>query len=421
MRVRMWSFLLVLGILLSSCAALPPSEYGNIPGGEVRMETQFPVYRKDAEQIQVILYNDSEEVISFGSEWAVEVLQDETWHRLPFRENTVWTSLLYGIQPGGSSAFSVHVSVLETSLKEGRYRVVKEIGGTPVSAEFEVGESHVGADSPYGYVPLEKLPAGYTAEDAAADGAAVLQPDGTLAGEERLRTFFEEYFLGMDTQIRLGALTDEGELVLTDILAEKKLGAYRISCRRDSTRANGTPITESYYSTIRSTEDGLVLSSALLDGIEDSAPAAVYEWNAADWAGRKEVAERLRQAAQSPENSGLLSSLQYLRTGVYWSPDGMTQITLYRIGTEFGVSRLHPEGGESGSMESLDDSIPVTGIRRAVWCRGGDTVMLICDTSRGEDLTGYVFYSLPENKVVSYTVSQHGYTVTEDGEILIPE
>ena len=65
--------ILMAVVLLTSCRVLERSEYGEIAAGDVTMETQFAVYGRDTEVIQVILRNNSGEVLEFGSAWSMEV------------------------------------------------------------------------------------------------------------------------------------------------------------------------------------------------------------------------------------------------------------------------------------------------------------------------------------------------------------
>ena len=72
--------------------------------------------------------------------------------------------------------------------------------------------------------------------------------------------------------------------------------------------------------------------------------------------------------------------------------------------------------GIAGMTEKSD----MKKIRSVLWTPDSETAVLVCETGRG-GWTGYVFYSVAEDKVTAYTSSQYEPTFDADGNILIPE
>lgn len=167
---------MLLGIfMLTGCTAMVPSPHGEIAyGGAVEMYTQFPVYDRDIDRIQVMITNNGESTLEYGTEWAVEKKQGDVWVQVPFIPDAAWTQPLLSLSPGGIDSYYISSAMLDYTLQDGEYRVVKEISDTVYAAEFSIGESDVSADSPFGYVPLEKLPVDYSVEEAAADGVVIV-------------------------------------------------------------------------------------------------------------------------------------------------------------------------------------------------------------------------------------------------------
>ena len=156
----------------ASCGENPKSPYLNKEEvSDVKMSTQFSSYRSDFEKIQVTLENQSGGELEFGSAYSLEMLDGEKWRTVPFKENAGFNSLLTFIGDGGTYSFTVSRNMFDHGFAEGRYRVIKELDdGRFVSAEFEISESGIGADAPYGYADIKSMPGDYGMEDAAADG-----------------------------------------------------------------------------------------------------------------------------------------------------------------------------------------------------------------------------------------------------------
>lgn len=411
---RIWLFIGAIAavLALAACSVLTPSSFGEIPlSGTVRMDTQFPVYAKDIGTIQIALYNGTEETLEFGSRWQMEVYKNGTWMRIPFRENTAFHDLLYILSPGSTHVFTVHTGSLDYTLSKGTYRIVKQMEGdfgAAYAAEFTVGESRVGGNSPYGYVPLESLPADY--DTAYEDGVIFVnslgQKDSTVVD-----AFFSQYKMGMNTQLRLASYAGNGQLILEDILCEKKLGVWRIRYLRDETRCGGE-ITEAIYSYIVSDGEEIYLSN--VPEYEKSSAVPVSLMQSYDWIGHDSVKAWLLQQNKVQEEFD-----DPLRP-VYWSPDGRKMIRLAEEPLVFGLSQLHENGGEEGHMTGISQLDGMKKITSVLWSPDSETAVLVCETDRS-GWTGYVSYIVAEDTVYGYSYSQYEPVFGENGEIMILE
>lgn len=396
-RIRV-SVLTVLALLLSSCGGLQPSQItpGQAEDGIV-LKTQFPVYAPDVPFIQFTIENNSGDMAEYGTPWSLERLEDDLWYTVPFAPDTGWTMPLIMLSDGGTSSDTVHLSMLDHKLKKGVYRIVKEINDTPYTAEFSVGDSPVGKDSPYGYLPLEALPAPYTAEMAAADGVVFPAQDTDLS------QFFDSMAARMNTQLRIAEPGSDGANMLTDITVEYLLGQARIRLSMG--------MAARYYAYFVTDGTQIALSSA-------------PTWDAPD-------ADMLILDSLSGNVSALDAltvqdepAIEYYRRAALWSEDGSQLLTLssdVESPMEFYLSRTVPGGGSEGHSVTLDTP-GMAAIRSARWT-GDSTVMLICavEDSAFSGMTGYVFYDTAEDKVLSYTQSQYEPQTDADGSILIPE
>lgn len=406
MKRTLFPFLcLFLALYIGGCTALTPTEYPDLTDGlAFEIQTQYDTYAPDAEVIHAVLCNGSDESLHFGADWSMEVLREDGWYALPFVENACWISIGYELMPGGSFPFEVHTNMLNKPLKEGTYRIIKKISGVPCAAEFTVAKDGMGGkDAPFGYVPLDSLPDKYTKEDALSDGVIIVED--VLSDTARLTEFFTSVSLSMPAQIRLGEMQEDSSLLLTDVLAEKELGTWRI---RVSVK-DGESITTNYYSHFLFFNGDLAVGNTPTwsADLEEQTHFLLAENRRGDV---RAVMERWTQRNTADTHSA------------FWSPDGRKLVKLNGGKLDFALSRLHEERGESGEVIDISSVPGMKKITGAVWNGDSKTVTLICETDRKE-MTGYVTYDTKENKVVSYTstFTMYGYHRDENGNILIPE
>ena len=419
MKIKIITAALALALTaayITSCAeSLAPSVFSDAEAQNgVTMHTQFEVYEEDIDKIQVILKNSTGSELTFGSSYALEVKQGGEWRTVPFVENTAWNDLAYILGADGTHNFTVHTSIFDHTFSDGEYRVVKDVGGKVCFAEFEIGKSAVSLESPYGYLPLDKLPEGYTLADAVSDGSIDVSAV-TEADEARIAAFFDSIESGVNTQLRLvreiKTKSESGGLIITDITAEYLLGRWRIMLTVYSPKLGGKLIPE-YFSNI--VTDGVRFYLSNQNSFDEADTSLTPLLDGISWEG---IAEHISMTAKRCETM----KEHTVSRGGYWSPDGMACVSLTDSEPlSFGISRKFPDGGSVGSTVGIKEVPGMTEIIDVVWQDDSRIFMLVCETE-AEDSTGYVFYSLDENKVISYTASQHAYIAGEDGAIMIPE
>ena len=399
MRNRLSALALAAGLMLVSCSgALTPSQV--TPGSDsdgIELRTQFPVYAPDVPFIQFSISNHSGQTAEFGTEWTIERLEDDGWYTVPFKPDVGWTQPLYILSDGGISSGTAHLSVLDHRFKDGSYRIVKEINDTFYTAEFTIGDSPVGEDSPYGYAPMESLPNNYNEEMATKDGVILLDENADFS------RFFADMAAGMNTQLRYAEYDTPKSVYLTNLTVESHLGRKRI---RYTNGADGTESDAMYF--------GYIITNG-----EDVALSAYPTWQ------EKEHTRVLLHGLKG--NTAFLSALETVShpdaPAAFWSEDGTQLLTLHHDAENplsFGLSELFEGGGSAGSMCEINTP-GMKAIRGAIWT-GENTVMLICDVEDNSisGMTGYVFYNTEENTVTGYTQSQYE-PINDHGTFLIPE
>lgn len=271
-------------------AALELSPYteADFDSDAVTMKTEYPVYADDLpETISVIITNNSNEWIEYGAMYSIETQLNGVWYKVPYIEyEMINGEQVYHVWAGGAymaDKKKAGTDIIRPSFysdyewKAGKYRIVKTIAinvdvddvEPPIerdehvfSAEFEIGVSSISSKTPYGYNKLEDLPADYSYEAAAADGAYVVAADKkTLHNAEKLTAFVEKVQLGIPCMLRFVEPDEAGGLIIADV--ECVSGKFTV--RTDSSRAGGPKEPQTaYYAFMsvvkRSGKDKIVLS-----------------------------------------------------------------------------------------------------------------------------------------------------------------
>ena len=352
----------------------------------VVMSPQFSAYSPDFERVQFTLTNNTDGMIEFGAMYGLEVKSGDEWRSIPFAENTGFNALLYTLEAGGSHSFGVSSRMFDYDFKAGSYRVVKEIGGEYVSAEFEIADGGMGKDNPYGYYDISTLPDNYSPEDALSDGC-INADDVTSDGGVLINRFIKDYLNGMNTELRYFRVTDGG-IVIYDVLFERP-SLDRIKLTEDATRAGGA-VSVSYYSGIVTDGERLFISNSC--AYDEN--AAVSFMDGVVWEGIGDAVAEL-----SKKNG---AELEWMGSEVFvWSPDGMRNV---QYGGEekldFGITVLYEDGGNSGCMNTLPaklaDGTALLGIESAEW-KDVRTVAFCVETPAG---FAEVLYDTDSYKVI---------------------
>ena len=192
----------------------------------LRMEMEHDVYDPSLKSFTYFIHNDSEEPVEFGAAYAIEQWKDGKWQGLKQKDNVAFPAILYWVQSGGAMALKCGFSGYKGTQRDGRYRLVKEVGGEILYAEFELGESPYSAETPYGFGLLEDLPKEYSAE-VAAETDVVFSAEG-IRNIEAVEAFLNKTGLGVDGQLRTVQDYGEGAPLVTDIIYEKDHFLWRL-------------------------------------------------------------------------------------------------------------------------------------------------------------------------------------------------
>ena len=262
-RTYLWMLAAVL--LLSGCGGgqtaeqaeepeqtAPAEELGPAPEG-LTMELEHDVYDPSLTSYTYFIHNDTDQPTGvFGASYAIQRKDGGGWTDLAMKDGVGWDDIGYTLEPGQTMALSCGFWLYEEAPAAGEYRLVKEVDGALLTAEFSLGESPYTAQTPYGFGPLEDLPERYGAADAAGTGAVIFTDAGT-ENAEAVGTFLEKASLGIPCQLR--TVQDHGEStpMVIDVICENDGFLWRM-------RSGGTEVAERRLSYIVTDGTDLYLS-----------------------------------------------------------------------------------------------------------------------------------------------------------------
>ena len=367
--------------------------------GGISLGVQFPVYDKSCEYVTLVLANNSGKTAEFGSQWSLEKKVLGQWTAVPFGPNVGFTSELRILESGGTWARKCYLTHFVGSVGEGEYRIVKEIGGQLYAAEFEIGDSVITAETPYGHEKMENL--SLDPYKIPVNNAVMTENGELLNGAALTELLCAWNTPGMGYQMRSAYYGDEGQAVLEDVTI---LDDDKILWQADTRRAPNGGITEKYYSNIVSDGERLYLS---------------------DWKEyRGDGSERVLLNFTLPEDASanaaeLLCSGGERNVLLYrWSEDGTFAAGIHENG--LSISQYPESGGYMGSMiEIRKENIPDPEHIEYEDLQWTEDNILMVMVNTGEGYY-YEFIDGASGDVVSYTASPCRYQWA-DGRIIIPE
>lgn len=327
------------------------------------------VYDPSLTRYTCFLENRTDKTVEFGEDYSIQFFSEDEWVDLRPRPSCGTDAIGYRLSSGETMALDCTLERYENAPEPGRYRLVKQVEGHTLYAEFSLGESPYTAETPYGFLPLEDLPADYGA-DTAEDSYVVFTGEG-MEHPEAVEDFLRKVELQARCQLRVVQDYGEGSPMVTDAIYEYGRFRWRLW--------SGGGITERYFPYIVSRGQDVYLS----DG--------------ADWASSEKYAAQrtlLLPEGVTPEMSAAVETMTEARLAgnavplqVFFS-DGAWCASLLDASapTEFTVGYRFPEGnGAAGFHKSFDlqdwDGLE-TSVKKMEWQEDG-TLRLTCGTSDG--------------------------------------
>jgi len=105
---------------------------------EVSMQAEQDSYPAGTEEITVFLTNISDKEYYYGKEFHIEQQTETGWEEVPFEEEMAWIQIAIELPPSKQNEETIDLTLFEEDLEPGQYRVVKQVAGEPLYAEFRM-------------------------------------------------------------------------------------------------------------------------------------------------------------------------------------------------------------------------------------------------------------------------------------------
>jgi hypothetical protein len=101
-----------------------PTAEGTLPEG-ISIQTEFPSYPIGSNQIKLIMQNETDNDLYYGSRYAVEKYDSGSgrWYQVPFADNIAFDALLNDLKAHQSGEVIIFLSGLKNEPSAGKYRV----------------------------------------------------------------------------------------------------------------------------------------------------------------------------------------------------------------------------------------------------------------------------------------------------------
>ena len=370
---RIWTAALCL--LLAGCgAAAEPGEIPEAPAvqeeapeaAELTMELERAVYDPSLTTYTYFLTNGTAQTLSpVGEDFTLQRREGDGWADLTVKEDAGWNDIGYTLAPGETLALNCGFWPYEEPAEAGEYRLVKEVCGRTLTAAFSLGESIYTARTPYGFTPLEDLPEGYGAADAAGSGAVCFTDHGT-ENPEAVGEFLQKVSLDVPCQLRTVQDHAQGIPMVIDVIYED--GRFLWKMR------SGAAVETRYCSYL------------VTDGTD------LYLSDGADWDAGERYGDRRVFLVPPLQGTAWVSAVETMTASrlsanalryQVWSGDGIWSAGVTETPTAFSVRWQEAGRGSGGASYDLADwdglETAVTGLS---WQADG-TLLLTCETSIG--------------------------------------
>lgn len=124
---------------LSACGtrkeASPFEEVNTLDGVDISLNQD--IYAPEGDTFILTVSNDSEEEISYGIAFTVEVEEDGEWYVVEPEEEMAFILIAHMLDPGEEAEEELNMEYYEP-FEEGHYRVVRQMEGEVLTAEFSI-------------------------------------------------------------------------------------------------------------------------------------------------------------------------------------------------------------------------------------------------------------------------------------------
>lgn len=113
------------------------SDVNNLEG--VTIELTKDTYKSEGDNFELVVINNSDKEVTYGVPYSLEYLSDGTWYVVEPEEEMAFIMIAFILAAGEEAAEELNLTYYEP-LAAGQYRIIRQIDGEELTAEFEVVE-----------------------------------------------------------------------------------------------------------------------------------------------------------------------------------------------------------------------------------------------------------------------------------------
>lgn len=113
------------------------SDVNNLEG--VTIELTKDTYKSEGDNFELVVKNNSDKEVTYGVPYSLEYLSDGTWYVVEPEEEMAFIMIAFILAAGEEAAEELNLTYYEP-LAAGQYRIIRQIDGEELTAEFEVVE-----------------------------------------------------------------------------------------------------------------------------------------------------------------------------------------------------------------------------------------------------------------------------------------
>lgn len=137
--IKGFSTLFFASFILSACGTTkeesPFEEVNTLEGVDINLEQD--IYEPEGATFILTVSNESEQEISYGVAFTVELEEDDNWYVVEPEQEMAFILIAHMLQPGEEAEEELNMEYYEP-FEEGHYRVVRQMEGEVLTAEFTV-------------------------------------------------------------------------------------------------------------------------------------------------------------------------------------------------------------------------------------------------------------------------------------------
>ena len=228
---------------------------------DAAISTQYEKYDSSIGDVYIRIANQNEtDILLYDTDYTLERLYEGEWYSAVCTQCS--EPAARQLEPMETTGERIGLE-FAGGLEDGHYRIVKQLGQNKYSAQFDIEQGGYNERMLSGYLPLDELPAEYTAQMALQNGDFTADSEEGAVNEEKLYSFLKTAGENIPCKLRITHFTQEGYAVIEDVVFSGKY--YYVQTDDSRTAQQTQEANVSRYSYIMLYTDGANTGIMLAD------------------------------------------------------------------------------------------------------------------------------------------------------------